>query len=88
MHRVVARWWMLVAVLDVAVAGFCVSRLQGIFGSDHNTAPTSNGRFALFSGDIVGKIAFQQTISESPEEQTAPIIMGKGGIRSNKAISS
>jgi hypothetical protein len=36
MHRLVARRWMLlVAVLVVAVAGFCVSRLHGIFGSNH-----------------------------------------------------
>jgi hypothetical protein len=36
MHRLVARRWMLlVAVLVVAVAGFCVSRLRGIFGSNH-----------------------------------------------------
>jgi hypothetical protein len=42
----------------------------------------------LFSGDIPGKTAFRQTMSETPEEQTAAIITGKGGIRSNKAISS
>jgi hypothetical protein len=42
----------------------------------------------LFSGDILGKTAFRQTISESPEEQTAAIIMDKGGVGSNKAISS
>jgi len=28
----------LVAVLVLAVAGFCVSRLHGTFGSNHNTA--------------------------------------------------
>jgi hypothetical protein len=39
MHRLAARRCMLlVAVLVVAVAGFCVSRLHGIFGSNHNTA--------------------------------------------------
>jgi hypothetical protein len=49
MHRLVARQWMLlVAVLVVAVAGFCVYRLHGIFGSNHNTA-TPNG----FANEIV-----------------------------------
>jgi nitrate reductase NapE component len=49
MHRLVARQWMLlVAVLVVAVAGFCVYRLQGIFGSNHNTT-TPNG----FANEIV-----------------------------------
>jgi hypothetical protein len=32
---------LLVAVSVVAVAGFCVSRLHGIFGSNHNTATPS-----------------------------------------------
>jgi MmpS family membrane protein len=31
----------IVAVLVVAGAGFCVSRLHGIFGSNHNTATPS-----------------------------------------------
>src|SRR4051812_30132898 len=36
MHRLDARRWiLLVAVLVVAVAGFRVSRLHGIFGSNH-----------------------------------------------------
>jgi hypothetical protein len=49
MHRLVARRWMLlVAVLVVAVAGFCVSRLHGIFGSKHNTATPSG-----FASEIV-----------------------------------
>jgi hypothetical protein len=42
----------------------------------------------LFSGSILGKPAFRQTIAETPEEQTAPIITGNGGIRSNNAICS
>lgn len=42
MHRLVARRWMLlVTVLVVAVAGFGVCRLHGIFGSNHNTATRS-----------------------------------------------
>lgn len=41
-RRLVARWWMLlVAVLVVAAAGFCVYGLHGIFGSNHNTATPS-----------------------------------------------
>jgi hypothetical protein len=39
MGRLVTRWWMvLVAVMVVAVAGFAVYRLHGIFGSNHNTS--------------------------------------------------
>ena len=35
----VRRWWIvLVAVVVVAVAGFCVYRLHGIFGSHYNTS--------------------------------------------------
>ncbi|MBV9720961.1 MAG: transport acessory protein MmpS [Mycobacterium sp.] len=37
--RVIGRNWMvLVAVVVVAVAGFCVYRLHGIFGSHNNTS--------------------------------------------------
>jgi hypothetical protein len=37
--RLVRRWWMgLVAVLVIALAGFMVFRLHGIFGSNNNTA--------------------------------------------------
>jgi Mycobacterium membrane protein len=37
--RLLGRWWMvLVAVFVVAVAGFAVYRLHGIFGSNHNTS--------------------------------------------------
>jgi hypothetical protein len=54
MYRLVARRWMLlVAVLVVAVAGFCVSRLHGIFGSNHNTATPSG-----FASEI--RVAAQQ----------------------------
>jgi Mycobacterium membrane protein len=39
---VVRRWWVvLVTVVVVAVAGFSVYRLQGIFGSDNNAAAAS-----------------------------------------------
>jgi hypothetical protein len=34
-------WMLLVAVAVVAVAGFCVYRLHGIFGSHHNTSGAS-----------------------------------------------
>jgi hypothetical protein len=48
-HRLVARWWMLlVAVLVVALAGSCVYRLHGMFGSIHNTATPSG-----FANEIV-----------------------------------
>jgi hypothetical protein len=48
-RRVVTRRWMLlVAVLVVAVAGLCVYRLHGIFGSHHNTATPSG-----FANEIV-----------------------------------
>ena len=37
--RLAMRWWMLlVAVVVVAVAGFAVYRLHGVFGSNHNTS--------------------------------------------------
>ena len=43
MQRVVARPWMLLAaVLVVAVAGFCVYRLHGIFGSNHSKRSESS----------------------------------------------
>jgi hypothetical protein len=35
-------WTLLVVVVVVAVAGFCVYRLHGIFGS-HNTTSTAGG---------------------------------------------
>jgi Mycobacterium membrane protein len=35
-------WMLLVVVVAVAVAGFCVYRLDGIFGS-HNTTSTAGG---------------------------------------------
>ena len=39
MGRLLARWWMLlVAVVVLAVAGFAVYRLHGVFGSNHNTS--------------------------------------------------
>jgi Mycobacterium membrane protein len=39
MASLVRRWWMLlVAVLVVAVAGFGVYRLRGVFGSNNNTS--------------------------------------------------
>jgi hypothetical protein len=39
MSRLVTRWWMvLVAVVVLAVAGFAVYRLHGIFGSNHDTS--------------------------------------------------
>jgi Mycobacterium membrane protein len=39
MGRLVTRWWMvLVAVVVLAVAGFAVYRLHGIFGSNHDTS--------------------------------------------------
>lgn len=39
MGRLLTRWWMLlVAVVVVAVAGFAVYRLHGVFGSNHNTS--------------------------------------------------
>ena len=39
MGRLLTRWWMLlVAVAVVAVAGFAVYRLHGVFGSNHNTS--------------------------------------------------
>jgi hypothetical protein len=47
MHRLVARQWM-VLVAVVVVAGFCLYRLHGIFGSNHNTA-TPRG----FANEIV-----------------------------------
>ncbi|HYR14870.1 MAG TPA: MmpS family transport accessory protein, partial [Mycobacterium sp.] len=34
-------WMLLVAVAVVAVTGFCVYRLHGIFGSHHNTSAAS-----------------------------------------------
>jgi nitrate reductase NapE component len=38
----VKRWWMLlIAVAVVGVAGFCVYRLHGIFGSHDNTSTAS-----------------------------------------------
>jgi hypothetical protein len=42
--RLLKRGWMLlvVVVVVVAVAGFCVYRLHGIFGS-HNTTSTAGG---------------------------------------------
>ncbi|WP_353359785.1 MmpS family transport accessory protein [Mycobacterium sp.] len=41
-RRLVTRGWMLlVAVVVVAVAGFFVYRLHGIFGSHHNTSAAS-----------------------------------------------
>jgi len=37
--RLASRWWMLlVAVVVVAVAGFAVYRLHGVFGSNHDTS--------------------------------------------------
>jgi len=49
MRRLIARQWMLLAaVLVVAVAGSCVYRPHGIFGSNHNKA-TPNG----FANEIV-----------------------------------
>jgi Mycobacterium membrane protein len=37
--RAIRRWWIvLVAVVVVAVAGFCVDRLHGVFGSHNNTS--------------------------------------------------
>jgi hypothetical protein len=37
--RLALRWWMLlVAVVVVAVAGFAVYRLHGVFGSNHDTS--------------------------------------------------
>ena len=37
--RLLGRWWMvLVAAFVVAVAGFAVYRLHGVFGSNHNTS--------------------------------------------------
>ncbi|MDT5019399.1 MAG: hypothetical protein QOD39_5559, partial [Mycobacterium sp.] len=37
--RLAMRWWMvLVAIVVVAVAGFAVYRLNGIFGSNNNTS--------------------------------------------------
>ncbi|MFV0493730.1 MmpS family transport accessory protein [Mycobacterium sp.] len=37
--RVLARWWrVLLAVVVIAVAGFTVSRLHGIFGSDNRVS--------------------------------------------------
>ena len=48
MTSLVKRGWMLVvAVMVVAVAGFCVYRLHGIFGSHHNTSTASG-----FSNEI------------------------------------
>ena len=45
----VKRWWMvLIAVGVVGVAGFCVYRLHGIFGSHYNTSTAS-----AFSNEIV-----------------------------------
>ena len=45
----VKRWWIvLIAVGVVAVAGFCVYRLHGIFGSHYNTSTASG-----FSNEIV-----------------------------------
>ena len=45
----VKRWWIvLIAVGVVAVAGFCVYRLHGIFGSHYNTSTAS-----AFSNEIV-----------------------------------
>jgi hypothetical protein len=39
MGRLLTRWWMLlVAVVVVAVAGFAVYRLHGVFGSNHDTS--------------------------------------------------
>ena len=39
MGRLFTRWWMLlVALVVVAVAGFAVYRLHGVFGSNHNTS--------------------------------------------------
>ncbi len=39
LSRLIKRWWIvLVAVVVVAVAGFCVYRLHGIFGSHNNTS--------------------------------------------------
>ena len=47
--RLVTRGWMLlVAVFVIAVAGFCVYRLHGIFGSHYNTSAGS-----AFSNEIV-----------------------------------
>jgi hypothetical protein len=43
------RWWMvLIVVAVVGVAGFCVYRLHGIFGSHYNTSTAS-----AFSNEIV-----------------------------------
>jgi hypothetical protein len=37
--RLAMRWWMvLVAIVVVALAGFGVYRLHGVFGSDHDTS--------------------------------------------------
>ena len=36
-------WMLLVAVAVVAVAGFCVYRLHGIFGSHNNTTSAASG---------------------------------------------
>ena len=42
MGRLLTRWWMLlVAVVVVAVAGFAVYRLHGVFGSNHDTSTGS-----------------------------------------------
>lgn len=41
MSSLVRRWWIvLLAVVVVAVAGFSISRLQGIFGSQNEAAAT------------------------------------------------
>jgi hypothetical protein len=49
MRRLVAqRWMLLVAILVVALAGLCVYRLHGIFGSHHTTATPSG-----FANEIV-----------------------------------
>jgi hypothetical protein len=48
-RRLLTRWWMLlIAVAVVAVAGFAVYRLHGVFGS-HNKTSTAGG----FSNEIV-----------------------------------
>jgi hypothetical protein len=45
----VKRWWiLLIAVAVVGVAGFCVYRLHGIFGSNYNPSTASG-----FSNEIV-----------------------------------